>query len=246
MCIECQNLETVYIPSLRHPILNKINLKIKPGEFVALLGLNGAGKSTLLRSILGLVPLKNGTIHIDDMLVTPRTLSKIRRHIGIIAQGGGLVRQLSAIDNVLCGTLGSFSSWETLWGFPKKTRERAEALLIELGLKDHLHQQTGKLSGGQQQRVAIARALIQEPKILLADEPLAGLDIISAQQVMDILAKLHRENGLTIVTVLHDLGLASIYPERSIILDKGQIVYDGNCENLSDKFLEFSTVYNAS
>lgn len=240
MTIDCCNLQTAYSPSLNRPILNGINCQIKQGEFVALLGLNGAGKSTLLRSFVGLVPVKTGEIRINDTVITPRTLRRIRRDIGLIFQGGGLVKQSPAIDNVLCGCLGSLNTWETLWGFPKKQRDRAFDLLANFGLKDLAYQKTGQLSGGQQQKVAIARALIQSPQILLADEPTSGLDVIAAQQVMEILAQLHREQRMTIVVVLHDLGMATTYPERAIVLDAGQIVYDGKCHNLSDKFSKLS------
>lgn len=236
MTIECSHLESAYSPSLKRPILNGIDCKIKSGEFVTLLGLNGAGKSTLLRSLVGLVPIHRGEIRINDVVLTPRTVGRIRRDVGLIFQGGGLVRQLSAIDNVLCGCLGSLSPWQTLGGFPKRDRLRALELLQSLGLGDFADRKTGQLSGGQQQRVAIARALIQSPQILLADEPIAGLDVIAAQQVMEILAQLHREQGMTIVVVLHDLGIASTYPERAIVLDAGRVVYDGNCGELSAEF----------
>lgn len=241
MIIECQNLESLYTKSLKRPILHGINLTIKSGEFVALLGLNGAGKSTLLRSWVGLVPIQEGEIRVNDIRLTPRNLGKIRHEVGFICQGGGLIRHLSALDNVLCGCLGELTSWQTLVGFPQKQRQYARELLTDFGLENHLHQKVSQLSGGQQQRVAIARALIKNPQILLADEPLTGLDIIAAQQVMEIFAKLHREKGMTIVMVLHDLGIASVYPERAIVLDGGQVVYDGNCQNLSDRFSEFTT-----
>jgi len=236
MTIECCNLETAYSRSLNRPILNGINCQIKQGEFVALLGLNGAGKSTLLRSFVGLVPVKTGEIRINDLVMNTRTIARIRRDIGLIFQGGGLVKQSQAIENVLCGCLGSLNTWQTLWGFPKKQRDRAFELLANFGLQDLAYQKTGQLSGGQQQKVAIARALIQSPQILLADEPTTGLDVIAAQQVMEILAKLHSEQGMTVVVVLHDLGMASTYPERAIVLDAGQIIYDGKCHNLSEKF----------
>ncbi|MGL5510898.1 MAG: phosphonate ABC transporter ATP-binding protein [Microcoleaceae cyanobacterium] len=240
MTIECLNLESIYSKSLARPIFSEVNLKINPGEFVVLLGLNGAGKSTLLRSLLGLTPVKRGEIKINDLTVTAENINQIRRHLGFISQGGGLVKQLSALDNVLCGCLGDCPPWQTLWGFPSEVQKKAIRLLTELGLKEQIHQKTSRLSGGQQQRVAIARALMQEPKILIADEPLAGLDVMAAQQVMEIFAKLHKEKGITIVMVLHDLGIASVYPERAIILDQGHIVYDGNCQHLQQKFSEFT------
>ncbi|WP_016948998.1 phosphonate ABC transporter ATP-binding protein [Anabaena sp. PCC 7108] len=234
--IECSHLETGYISSLQRPILNDINCKINQGEFVALLGLNGAGKSTLLKSLVGLVPLVKGEIKIDGVSVNNQNLPQIRRDVGMLFQGGGLIRQLSAIDNVLCGKLGVRTTRQTIFGFSQRDRTLALELLIQLGLKEQIYQKTSQLSGGQQQKVAIARALIQYPQILLADEPTTGLDIVASQQVMATLAELHQQ-GLTIITVLHDLALATAYAQRAIILDHGKVVYDGKCENLQERFL---------
>ncbi|HLP92005.1 MAG TPA: phosphonate ABC transporter ATP-binding protein [Nostocaceae cyanobacterium] len=236
--IECNNLETAYTASLQRPILSGINCHIHAGEFVALLGLNGAGKSTLLKSLVGLVPLVDGEIIINGITLTRQNLPKIRSQIGMLFQGGGLIRQLSAIDNVLCGRLGRRNTWQTLLGFPQRDRLLASELLAQLGLKELAYQKTGLLSGGQQQRVAIARALIQSPQILLADEPTTGLDVVAAQQVMQTLSELHQEQGLTIITVLHDLGMAAQYAQRAIVLDAGKIVYDGSCHNLQEVFQE--------
>jgi phosphonate transport system ATP-binding protein len=242
--IECQNLETAYIPSLDRPILSGINCQIHPGEFVVLLGLNGAGKSTLLRSLMGLIPIVRGEIYINGMQMTPRTLPQIRREIGMLFQGGGLIRQLSALDNVLCGRLGIRTTKQTLFGFPQRDRQIALQLLEELGLAAQADQKTSQLSGGQQQRVAIARALIQSPQILLADEPITGLDVVASQQVMQTLSTLHTQQGLTIVTVLHDLGIAAEYAQRAIILDAGRIVYDGKCDNLQAQFSQVLSLAN--
>ncbi|MBD2384546.1 ATP-binding cassette domain-containing protein [Cylindrospermum sp. FACHB-282] len=236
--IECHNLETAYVASLNRPILKEINCQINPGEFVVLLGLNGAGKSSLLRSLVGLVPLVKGEIHINGLKMSPQTLPQIRREIGMLFQGGGLIRQLSALDNVLCGRLGIRTTRQTLFGFPQRDRLLALQLLEDLGLKEQTHQKTSQLSGGQQQRVAIARALIQSPQILLADEPITGLDVVASQQVMQTLAELNTQQGLTIVTVLHDLGIAAEYAQRAIVLDAGRIVYDGKCENLQSQFAQ--------
>jgi phosphonate transport system ATP-binding protein len=234
--IECHNLKTAYLPSLQRPILNGISCQIHHGEFVALLGLNGAGKSTLLRSLVGLVPLERGSVNINGVPVNPRTLPQIRRDIGMLFQGGGLIRQLPAIDNVLCGKLGTRTAWQTMFGFPKHDRRQALEILEQLGLKAQAYQKTSLLSGGQQQRVAIARALIQSPQILLADEPITGLDVMACKQVMDTLSQLHSQQGITIVTVLHDLGIAAEYAQRAIVLDAGRVVYDGVCENLQAQF----------
>lgn len=236
MMIECKAIETNYNLALERPILNNINFSVKSGEFVALLGLNGAGKSTLLKSLVGLVPIQKGEIFVNGVPVNGGTLKEVRRNVGFLFQGGGLVRQLSALDNVLCGRLGALSAWETLWGFNKKDRQDALELLESLGLGNLAEQKTGLLSGGQQQRVAIARALIQRPQILLADEPTTGLDVLAARQVMDIFKNLCQEKGITVVVVLHDLELASLYADRAVILDAGRVVYDGVCDNLSKQF----------
>ena len=236
MIIDCRNLSSSYQSATGKPVLNNISCQVKAGEFVALLGLNGAGKSSLLKALIGLVPLKQGEIWVHDRQLTPQTMGQIRRQMAMIFQGGGLIRQLSALENVLCGTLGARSTWQTLTGFKTSDRRLALALLTELGLQEYAQQKVGKLSGGQQQRVAIARALIQSPQILLADEPISGLDIIAAHQVMESLARLNQERNLTIITVLHDLTIAATYAQRAIILDAGKVVYDGACHNLSQQF----------
>nr|WP_029634776.1 MULTISPECIES: phosphonate ABC transporter ATP-binding protein [Nostocales] len=238
--IECHNVETAYAASLNRPILKGINCQIKRGEFVVLLGLNGAGKSTLLRSLVGLVPIHHGNIHINGVAMNSRNLPQIRRDIAMLFQGGGLIRQLSAVENVLCGRLSANTTWQTLFGFPKSDRRLALQLLEQLGLREQAYQKTSTLSGGQQQRVAIARALIQSPSILLADEPITGLDIIASQQVMQTLSELHLQKNMTIVAVLHDLGIAAKYAQRAIVLDNGRIAYDGSCHNLQAKFAQIN------
>jgi phosphonate transport system ATP-binding protein len=217
------------------PILDGINCEIKQGEFVAILGLNGAGKSSLLRAIAGLLPLRSGNILVNNVPMTPSTLTQARQPLAMLFQGGGLIPQLCALDNVLCGKLGEFSGWQTLTGFPPSERRNALELLDRLGLAEFASQPTRKLSGGQQQRVAIARALMRSPQILLADEPVTGLDIVAIQQVMKTLSNLHRE-GMTIVTVLHDLALASTYAQTAIVVDRGRVVYHGSSQNLHAEF----------
>jgi phosphonate transport system ATP-binding protein len=240
--IDCQNLETAYTKSLNRPILDQINCHINRGEFVALLGLNGAGKSTLLRSLVGLVPLSNGSIYINGVAMCKQTLPQVRCHMAMLFQGGGLIRQLSAIDNVLCGCLANKNPWQTLLGFPKSDRRHALEILDRFGLKDKAYQKTGQLSGGQQQRVAIARALIQSPQILLADEPTTGLDVMASRQLMETLSDLHSKNGMTVVTVLHDLAMAEKYAQRAIILDAGRVIYDGPSHKVQTVFSELNTV----
>jgi phosphonate transport system ATP-binding protein len=232
--IACKNLYSPFLPSLNRPALNGVNCVVQSGDFVTVLGLNGAGKSTLLRALVGLVPIQKGSININGVVINPQMIRQ-RQAVSILFQGGGLVHQLTPLENVLCGCLGQQSSWRTIFGFRRSDRLRAIQLLAELGLDAQRDQKTSQLSGGQQQRVAIARILMQSPRILLIDEPTAGLDILAAKQVMDIFARLNQQ-GMTIVAVLHDLALAAHYAKRAIVLDAGRVRYQGDCQNLSDHF----------
>lgn len=233
--IGCVDLQTDYLPSLRRSALQGVTCTIQPGEFVAVLGLNGAGKSTWLRSLLGLVPIRSGVARVHNTPIQAATIPQIRREIGMLFQGGGLVPQLTAIDNVLCGRLGQRSSWQTLFGFEQRDRTQAFQLLDQLGLRDSAHQITRRLSGGQRQRVAIARLLMQSPSILLLDEPTAGLDVLATRNVMELVAQLN-DQGMTVISVLHDLAIAQTYAQRALILETGRIIYDGDCHNLTAHF----------
>jgi phosphonate transport system ATP-binding protein len=232
--IACKNLHSPFLSSLNRPALNDVNFVIQAGEFVTILGLNGAGKSTLLRSLVGLAPIHKGSIEINGVELKSQ-MARQRRDVSILFQGGGLIPQLTALENVLCGCLGQRSPWQTLFGFRRSDRLRALRCLTELGLDAQRDQKTSQLSGGQQQRVAIARILMQSPKILLIDEPIAGLDILAAKQVMDIFAQLNQQ-GITIVAVLHDLAIAAHYAQRAIVLDSGRVIYQGDCQNLPEHF----------
>ncbi|WP_287128069.1 phosphonate ABC transporter ATP-binding protein [Candidatus Cyanaurora vandensis] len=212
-------------------VLEGLDLTIHQGESVVLLGLNGAGKSTLLRAMAGLVPLAAGTIQVLGQPI----LSHPSSPIAMLAQGGGLIPQLSALENVLCGRLGQLGTLSTLWGFPLAERKRARELLLSLGLGECLQTPVRQLSGGQQQRVAIARALIASAQILLADEPVTGLDVLATRQVMQTLDQLAAA-GLTLVSVLHDLELAQAHAGRAVLLEAGKITYDGPCHNLGQYF----------
>jgi phosphonate transport system ATP-binding protein len=242
VAIDCQNLSIAYNKPPNQPILNNISCQINSGEFVAVLGLNGAGKSSWLRCLAGLVPIQQGTIQILGHELRPRNHQQIRQHLSTIGQGGGLMPQLSVLDNVLCGCLGRYSSLQTWAGFPAREHDRAIELLQSLGIADKARYLAKQLSGGQQQRVAIARALMQNASILLADEPINGLDVLVAKQVMDELAKLNHERGITIMVVLHDLEIASAYAQRAIILDRGKVFYDGPTKNLADQFTRLQSM----
>jgi phosphonate transport system ATP-binding protein len=225
--LRCDRLTTAPVKRLSRPILSQISLTVQPGEFVSLLGLNGAGKSSLFRAITGLLPIASGSIAVNGIpLMAPR-LGSVRREVGLLFQGGGLVPQLSVLDNVLCGCLGDRSAWQTLGGFRAADRRQARELLAWLDLADYAEQRTSQLSGGQRQRVAIARVLMRAPRLLLVDEPTTGLDVLAIRQVMDKLTELNRDRQTTIVTILHDLALAQDYSQRAIVLDHGMVQYDG-------------------
>lgn len=236
--LTCQGLVTRQKNILNRPILQSVSFSVQPGEFVAVLGLNGAGKSTLLRVLMGLMPLQSGTVNIQGLPLSSSTIGAIRKKVGMLFQGGGLVPQLSVLDNVLCGRLGDASFLQTLWGFREQDRRQALALLAELGLEAQSYQRTSQLSGGQQQRVAIARVLLQSPQLLLVDEPVAGLDVQAIQQVMNELKNLHQKQGITILAVLHDLNLVRQYCDRAIILQQGQVIYDGLCNEVMEACLQ--------
>lgn len=236
--ITCQNLTVGYDSLQNQPVLNQLNAQIKLGEFVAIMGLNGAGKSTWLRCLAGLVPIQQGQVQVLGHSANPRNYAQIRQHLSTIIQGGGLISQLSVLENVLCGCLGHYSSWQTFFGFPPGEKSKALQLLQQFGLADKAHVVVKQLSGGQQQRVAIARALMQNASILLADEPTNGLDVMMAKQVMDTLTELNRQQGMTIMVVLHDLKMAATYAQRAIILEQGKIFYDGDTYCLPEKFVQ--------
>jgi phosphonate transport system ATP-binding protein len=231
--VSCSQLVSKATTAVNRPILDGVDCQIATGDFVALVGLNGAGKSSLLRAIAGLMPLASGRIDWGD------------RHpkLAMLFQGGALVPQLSALDNILCGNLGRYSVWQMLKGWPNADKRAGIELLDRFNLADYADRQVSYLSGGQQQRVAIARALWQSPDILLADEPTTGLDILATKEVMGTFSRLHRE-GMTIVTVLHDLHLAASYATKAIVVDRGRVVYQGSSENLVDLFPQLVSEIN--
>jgi len=175
--------------------LKNINLEIKEGEFVAIIGLSGAGKSTLLRLINKLIESTGGEVFFDGESVTKakgRDLINIRRQIGMIFQGFNIVKRMSVLSNVLSGRVAYHPTWKTILGlFPEEDKQIAYRALKRVDILEKVHNRASDLSGGQQQRVAIARALAQEPKLMLADEPVASLDPITTVQVMDYLKKIN-------------------------------------------------------
>ncbi|MEE9259271.1 MAG: phosphonate ABC transporter ATP-binding protein [Nitrospinaceae bacterium] len=224
------------------PALNNVSFSLKPGEFAVVLGKSGAGKSTLIRCINRLVEPSGGRVFLDDEEITgasPASLRSLRRRIGMVFQQYNLVKQLSVKTNALCGRLGTLSSWAGLVNyFPAPDTERLQHILDDLEIGGKLHQRADTLSGGQQQRVGIARALMQEPELILADEPVSSLDPASARNIMDILRRINRDRGVTVLCNLHLPELAKEYGGRALVLRSGEIVFDGPPEDLDLKNLD--------
>jgi len=210
--------------------LDDLTLTVKDGEFVVLIGLSGSGKSTLLRCINRLIEPTSGRIVLDGVDITAASISdmrKIRRNIGMIFQQFNLVRRSTVLTNVLTGRLGYVSPWQSVMRhFGDDDYRRALINLDRVGLRERAHQRADRLSGGQQQRVGIARALMQEPKIMLADEPVASLDPATSHSVLKYLQQINRE-GMTVICSLHFLSLARTYGTRVIALKGGRLMFDG-------------------
>lgn len=227
--LRIQNLRKVFPNGV--VAIDDLSLTVPDGEFLVIIGLSGSGKSTLLRCINRLVEPTAGKIWLDDIELTalsPNQLRDARKRIGMIFQQFNLVKRSSVITNVLSGRLGSVSPLQSMFGrFPAQDYDRAYANLERVGIPEKANQRADTLSGGQQQRVAIARALMQEPKLMLADEPVASLDPATSHSVMKYLEEINRQDGITVICNLHFLSLARRYATRVIALKAGQIVYDG-------------------
>ena len=217
--------------------LDEVSLDIADGEFVALIGPSGAGKSTFLRCLNGLVSPTSGEVAVDGLMVTgapEERLREIRARVGFVFQQFNLLRRLSVLDNVLVGRLAVASRWRSLLGwFGASDVARARDALARVGLDGLTDRRADTLSGGQQQRVAIARALVQAPRVLVADEPMASLDPALSRTVMDLLRRINREDGITVITSLHVLELARDYGRRVVALRDGRVAHDGPPESLT-------------
>lgn len=225
--------------------MKDLDLEIRSGEFVVIVGSSGAGKSTLLRAVNGLNPLTSGTVSIDGQQVptgSSRELRRLRKNIGMIFQDFRLVKRSSVISNVLIGRLAYVSGWRALLGlWPISDREIAIDALERVGIVEKAWVKACLLSGGQQQRVGIARALAQQPAIILADEPVASLDPVTTHQIMKDLVRINRELGITTLVNLHFLDLARQYGQRIIGLRFGELVYDGSAATVTDE--DFRDIY---
>jgi phosphonate transport system ATP-binding protein len=220
--------------------LDDVSLDVQRGEMIALIGPSGSGKSTLLRSISGLQVIDPGAGVIEAFGAPVQSSGKLssrvrdaRIRIGFIFQQFNLVGRLSLFTNVALGSLGRIPFLRGFLGaWPAETSAAVMAALARVGVAEYAAQRANTLSGGQQQRGAIARALVQRAKIILADEPVASLDPVSARRVMEILRDLNRTDGLTLVVTLHQVDYALRYCDRVVALKAGRIVYDGSAEGL--------------
>ena len=235
------------------PVLRGISFTIERGEFVGVIGLSGAGKSPLLRCINRLIDASSGQILIPGALLSSKSngasvdvlklnagdLRALRRKIGMIFQQFNIVTRLSVIENVLSGGLGYQPALRSaLRIFTHEERRRALVNLKRVGLLEHAYRRADELSGGEQQRVAIARTLMQQPAIILADEPVSSLDPKLSRVVLDILKRVCREDGITAVVSLHTLELTREYADRVIGLKRGEILFDGATDTLSDAVVD--------
>jgi phosphonate transport system ATP-binding protein len=218
-----------------------VSATIHPGQFVAIIGRSGAGKTTLLRCLARAATLTTGTIRFGDVEVaalTGRALRAHRRRVGMIYQQFNLVRRLRVFENVLVGRLGHLEGWRR-WvalgrRFDGRERETALRCLHHVGLLERVWQRTDTLSGGEQQRVAIARVLAQDPQVILADEPVASLDVANGRLVMDTLRRIATTASLTIVATLHHVDYARDYADRVLGLRDGCLVFNGPPTELTD------------
>ena len=244
--LEIRNLTKIYEDGTL--AVDDVSFTVPDGEFLIVIGLSGSGKSTLLRCINRLIDPTEGEIiwnGVDLAKLEGDELREARRKIGMVFQHFNLVDRSTVMTNTLTGRLGYSKTWPTmLHRFSKSDREKARNTLERMGIEDQAHKLARELSGGQQQRVGIARALMQDPELMLADEPVASLDPVLAHSILQHLEDLNKEDDLTIICSLHYLDLVQRYGTSVIGLKDGKLVYQGSNEdirNMTDE--EFKTIY---
>ena len=241
--LEIKNLTKVYEGGTQ--ALTDVSFSVKPGEFLAVIGLSGSGKSTLLRCINRLIEPTAGQVIWNGEDITAASqdeMLRIRRKIGMIFQHFNLVSRSKVITNVLAGRLGYVNPAMSLMNrFPKSDIEMAIKQLDRVSIADQAFKRADELSGGQQQRVGIARAMMQEPEIILADEPVASLDPVLAHSIMQYLETINKEDGVMVLCSLHFLDLVHRYADRAIALNEGMLMFDGSPEDIDDE--KFKEIY---
>ncbi len=239
--LEVNNLTKIYEGGVL--ALDNVSFKVKPGEFMAVIGLSGSGKSTLLRCINRLIDPTDGQIIWNGVDVTKASQAEmrlIRRKIGMVFQHFNLVTRSKVIINVLAGRLGYVNPAMSLINrFPQSDIDMAIKQLDRVGIANQAFKRADELSGGQQQRVGIARAMMQQPEMILADEPVASLDPVLAHSIMQYLEQINKEDGVMVICSLHFLDLVHRYADRAIALNEGKLMFDGKPEEIDDdKFKE--------
>ncbi len=241
--LRVQSLTKIYDGGVQ--ALHEVSFDVPEGQFLAVIGLSGSGKSTLLRCINRLIEPTSGRVLWDDLDVTAAPqddLRQIRRRIGMVFQHFNLVHRSSVLTNVLAGRLGYISpAWSLINRFPAQDIQKAMKELARVGIADKASNRADELSGGQQQRVGVARAMMQDPKMILADEPVASLDPVLAHSIMQYLEQINKQEGVTVLCSLHFLDLVHRYADRAIALNEGQVVFDGLPQEIDDA--RFKEIY---
>lgn len=238
--IEFNNVEKTYANGT--PALQNVNLTIEQGEFVAVIGLSGAGKSTLIRCINRMHDITGGQLTVDGVDVTKlrgKQVRQFRRRIGMIFQSFNLVTRTTVIKNVLVSFVPDLSFWRKVTGvYTKQQKLKALEALDKVGILDKAFIRVDQLSGGQQQRVALARTLAQNPDIILADEPIASLDPVTAKMVMDDFKRINLEMDISVIMNIHHVEIALEYADRIIGIRKGTVVFDGPAKLVTKEVLD--------
>lgn len=228
--------------------LKDVSLEVKPGEFLIIIGLSGSGKTTLLRCLNHLVKPTSGKILFKNQNITHLTDSEtrhVRSKIAMIFQHFNLVDRHTVLSNVLNGALYRQNTFKSIFGiYSEEEKQQALKYISLMGIKERAHHRADQLSGGQKQRVAIARALMQQPELLLADEPVASLDPATCHTVMEYLEKVNKELGITVICNLHFLSLVRRYGTRVIAMKNGEIIFSGSPQEIDEKW--FKTIYGES
>jgi len=244
--VRCENVMKQYNGKM---VLNDVNMYVRKGEVIALIGPSGSGKTTLLRTLNGFAVPDSGNVFINGEKINYKdkeSLRQLRKKIGMIYQLFNLVERTSAIVNVMAGALGRLDKgihliYSTIGLFNKKERTKAMELLKFVGIEDKAFERVDRLSGGQKQRVAIARALMQDPELILADEPIANLDPKTSERILELLLRINQEKNITLICVLHHLDMVKDYFNRVVALKDGSICFDGNIGTFSQR--EASEIY---
>ncbi|HKI78798.1 MAG TPA: phosphonate ABC transporter ATP-binding protein [Ignavibacteriaceae bacterium] len=243
MILKVKNLHKIYKNGTH--ALKGITFDVKEKEFLVIIGLSGSGKSTLLRCINRLIEPTSGTVEFlgkDITHVKSEELRKVKTQIGMVFQQFNLIKRRSVLTNVITGKLGQLKTFQSVFEkFPQEVYDEANKSLETVGIKEKALLRADSLSGGQQQRVAIARSLMQNPKLLLADEPVASLDPATSNSVMQYFEKINKELGTTVICNLHFLSLVRKYATRVIALKAGEIVYQGLPSEIDENW--FRTIY---